>query len=480
MGGRTIGALLVAATTLLLGPGAVVAHPGGVTLSGRGTATIDGVVSADEWAGAGSLPFLANVPGGGTVPATLRVMNDATNLYFSLTIARLGDDHAVAAFFDNDHDGLTPEEGDDGFSFGPFAPPFVSGFFDNVRSSRPPCPAGSMCGLRDPELGGTNDGAAARGVHGGETHFELSHPLNSADDANDFSLAFGDTVGFGFQYAILNAGGDVFTRPALNSDLVVLAPDAPSPPPPGSGGGGSGAADAVVALAAETTTPTPNQSVELRATVTNKEPVTGATGLRLVITLPAGVTLLGPPAFDRGSGCVGTTTLDCFLDYVPGNGSTLVRFSVNVGAAGSKEISAVATMNVSDADETNNRAALMLAVAERMSVPPPPRAPSGVTRTGTARADVLRGTAGPDVLNGHGGNDRIFGLAGHDRLVGGAGADTLEGGGGRDVLDAGAGADIVRARDGAIDNVRCGAGRDRVTADRVDRIGADCEVVSRR
>jgi hypothetical protein len=214
--------------------GGAVAHPGGVTLSGRGTATVDGVVSPGEWAEAGVVAFPANMPEGGTAPATLRMMNDGVNLYVSLTVARVGGDQTIALAFDNDHDGsLTAEEGDDGLSFGAFTG--GPGLNDNVRTSRPPCPAGFVCGLRDTEAGGTIDGTAALSVVGAETHFELFHPLNSADDLNDFSLAVGDTVGFGFQYSIFGPSGPVFTRPAggfgpLVSDLVLLAPLDRTPP----------------------------------------------------------------------------------------------------------------------------------------------------------------------------------------------------------------------------------------------------------
>jgi Ca2+-binding RTX toxin-like protein len=72
------------------------------------------------------------------------------------------------------------------------------------------------------------------------------------------------------------------------------------------------------------------------------------------------------------------------------------------------------------------------------------------------------GGSGPDVIRGRGGNDVI---------VGGRGRDTLEGG---------AGNDRINARDGAVDVVRCGTGRDVVIADRVDRVARDCEVVRRR
>jgi Ca2+-binding RTX toxin-like protein len=68
---------------------------------------------------------------------------------------------------------------------------------------------------------------------------------------------------------------------------------------------------------------------------------------------------------------------------------------------------------------------------------------------------------------------------GDDDLGGGRGDDVLVGGAGRDLLAAGAGRDLIRARDGRRDRIRCGAGFDRVRADRRDRVAGDCERVSR-
>jgi hypothetical protein len=128
------------------------------------------------------------------------------------------------------------------------------------------------------------------------------------------------------------------------------------------------------------------------------------------------------------------------------------------------------------------------------------------TRTGTAARDIIFGLGGPDRLDGRAGNDclygdagadvlgggagadrlfggadadRLTGGAGNDRLSGAAGGDTLTGGGGSDTISGGAGADVVRARDRRRDTIACGPGRDRVTADRVDRVARDCERVAR-
>ena len=59
------------------------------------------------------------------------------------------------------------------------------------------------------------------------------------------------------------------------------------------------------------------------------------------------------------------------------------------------------------------------------------------------------------------------------------GYDTVTGGPGRDRLSGGPGRDRLKARDGRRDSVRCGSGRDRVIADQLDRVAADCERVSR-
>ena len=94
----------------------------------------------------------------------------------------------------------------------------------------------------------------------------------------------------------------------------------------------------------------------------------------------------------------------------------------------------------------------------------------GGTFQGSSRPDHLSGTAGSDVLYGYGGKDEIHGLAGDDLINGGVGADVLSGG---------AGNDRIAAADGTSDVVRCGPGRDIVTADLGDSLNR-CEVVSRR
>jgi hypothetical protein len=65
-------------------------------------------------------------------------------------------------------------------------------------------------------------------------------------------------------------------------------------------------------------------------------------------------------------------------------------------------------------------------------------------------------------------------------IRGTAHADTIAGTERKDTIVAGAGADLVQVAWGGVDGVRCGGGRDVVSADLADRVAADCEVVSRR
>ncbi len=75
---------------------------------------------------------------------------------------------------------------------------------------------------------------------------------------------------------------------------------------------------------------------------------------------------------------------------------------------------------------------------------------------------LLAGAASADVIRAPGRGALLVGTPRADTLIGGRGADT------------------VQAAFGGVDRVRCGAGRDVVSADLADRVAADCEVVARR
>lgn len=78
-----------------------------------------------------------------------------------------------------------------------------------------------------------------------------------------------------------------------------------------------------------------------------------------------------------------------------------------------------------------------------------------------AGAATLVGSDSGNVITAGSGPAKITGGAGFDELIGGTGADTID------------------ARDGYGDRVSCGPGTDKVTADQLDQVAADCENVTR-
>jgi Ca2+-binding RTX toxin-like protein len=88
--------------------------------------------------------------------------------------------------------------------------------------------------------------------------------------------------------------------------------------------------------------------------------------------------------------------------------------------------------------------------------------------------DKLKGQAGNDSLTGGDGDDVLIGGPGRDKLNGGKGNDKLTGNGGKDSLVGGPGNDTINSRDGVAELVKCGPGKDRVKADKKDRLSG-CE-----
>jgi Ca2+-binding RTX toxin-like protein len=94
---------------------------------------------------------------------------------------------------------------------------------------------------------------------------------------------------------------------------------------------------------------------------------------------------------------------------------------------------------------------------------------------------LLLGGVGDDRLSVGFGTDRgrADGGPGNDFITGAEGPDSIAGGSGTDRMSGRGGNDSIRARDGVRDTVRCGAGRDSVSADRGDNVSRDCERVRR-
>jgi hypothetical protein len=195
----------------------VSAQAPGTGLRGFGTAIIDGVLSPGEWDNAGQVSFPVN---GLTTPATFFAMNDANNLYLALRVqpagSQVGDLSSFSVQFDNDHDGRRGE-GDDSFVLNPSGQ-----LLDNFRTLLPPCPPGGACDLFDTSFGGTNDGIGQVSTAGGFTTYETSRPLDSADDAHDFSLIAGDTVGWSLFLRLLSPWPRAFIRshsPSMTAEM---------------------------------------------------------------------------------------------------------------------------------------------------------------------------------------------------------------------------------------------------------------------
>jgi Bacterial Ig-like domain (group 2) len=163
-----------------------------LTVVSATSVVIDGVMSAGEWNGAATFNFTANLPGGGTTPATLFVKNDNQNLYLAVKFARTtvdAGDNRLGFEFDNNNDGLGPANGDDYFGFQ--LSPFIV-FFDAFRS-------GGGSSVTDDTQ---RDGAGAFGNNGTNSVYEMSHPLNSGQTGQDFALTAGSTIGLFLQLII--------------------------------------------------------------------------------------------------------------------------------------------------------------------------------------------------------------------------------------------------------------------------------------
>jgi hypothetical protein len=184
--------VLVFVVTLLASTPAA-AHAPGVSLSAFGTATIDGILAPGEWDHAATLDFVVSLPDGGTTPGRIYAMNDATQLYLAVRITgRVGRSSAVFEF-DNDHDGIR-EDGDNATVVNVSEDGRPEGAFDDFRTTCFGSP--QACGPSDTDAGGTIDVVGAATSNATVSVFEESIPLDSADDAHDFSLHLGDHLGF--------------------------------------------------------------------------------------------------------------------------------------------------------------------------------------------------------------------------------------------------------------------------------------------
>lgn len=213
---------LVAVIALTSGAGAVSASDV-VKLRGYGTAVVDGVLTVNEWDGAGRFVFEVGRPpteGGGTVPATFYVMNDSTNLFLALRVPGASLPNSV-------FDGIFLAPPPDVFGSGSDILRVTPSSFEDIYF-RPVTPT-YWDWLADKEDGGTRDGAAAVRHADGEVVYEIAHPLDSADDAHDFSLAIPSHISFtGAFQSCLGCGG--WYVPASSGGQIVVVSGTHVPP----------------------------------------------------------------------------------------------------------------------------------------------------------------------------------------------------------------------------------------------------------
>ena len=133
-------------------------------------------------------------------------------------------------------------------------------------------------------------------------------------------------------------------------------------------------------------------------TVFNDAAAGTASAVTATIELPAGSVLTGSVAYERGSGCAGTTTLTCALDFLANGMSTPLRFRLTP-AAGTLAVS-VSTPGESDLGD--NRAALEV-IAQAPFTPPTLRtvaAPGRLTARVGSGTLTLAWTRSPDHARG--------------------------------------------------------------------------------
>jgi uncharacterized repeat protein (TIGR01451 family) len=120
-------------------------------------------------------------------------------------------------------------------------------------------------------------------------------------------------------------------------------------------GGNAGYVDLVTGFQQNSPNPGVGGTVDLLTGIQNTGDQTG-TNVVLTVRLPSSMRLLGPPYYERGSGCTGSQTIVCNLDFLEADSSTLIRYSVQVNEPGVQTITASATSDEPDARPGDNTA----------------------------------------------------------------------------------------------------------------------------
>lgn len=188
--------------------------------------TIDGAVSANEWTDAVQYRFDANLPYGGTTPATLYLTNDETDLYVALTFARAKTDETRSISIEL-HGPRGRADGPDDAVVVNFAPDGKVTAYDDYYYTGGVCPPNAICSGLDTAAGGTNEVAASGTFAGGIVTIEFRHPFTGADGSRDVQVLPGEKLSFMFNVRLLGPGavwpagfGDTRWAPTPNEYVV--------------------------------------------------------------------------------------------------------------------------------------------------------------------------------------------------------------------------------------------------------------------
>lgn len=190
------------AVLMLLFASTAAAHSGD-KLDDYGTATVDGVVSNNEYADC--TPTVSQTAGAVSYQFRICETNDEDNDYYAVEITDAtggtpDTEDSAQLWFDEDHDGTISVAGDGC----PYADPdnedwigWLFGIFNDGYYCRQ-SDSSTLVGWDGP-FNGTGDHDFGATTLGAGSVFEFSHPLDSGD-ADDYSLAHHDTVGWCFTY----------------------------------------------------------------------------------------------------------------------------------------------------------------------------------------------------------------------------------------------------------------------------------------
>ena len=146
---------------------------------------IDGIAATNEWDGAAAIPLQVLLPNGSVQKGNALFTHDRQYLYMAVIFDRKSAFHAtdVVGFeFDNDNDGVA-EDGDDIAMMAPSSPKNVQVAGGDFHLYN-----GGVSLRSDVSDGGTNELVVSWGTAGTVGVFEMRKPLNSSDNAHDFSI----------------------------------------------------------------------------------------------------------------------------------------------------------------------------------------------------------------------------------------------------------------------------------------------------